>query len=44
VSQDVRRFTKRLRVKMKVPPDMVRVKYKTSTCCGVEVDTPRARV
>ena len=31
-------------VKMKVPPHVVRVKYKTTRYCGVEVDTPRMRV
>jgi hypothetical protein len=30
----------RLRVKMKVTPHLVRVKYKTTRCSGVEVDTP----
>ena len=29
-----------LRVKMKVAPHMVRVKYKTTRCSGVDVDTP----
>jgi len=40
VSQGDRRFT-RVTVKMKVPPALVHVKYKSTICCGDDADTPQ---
>src|ERR1700744_739126 len=39
----LRALHQELRVRLKVPPHVVRVKYKTTRSSGSEVDTPRTR-